>query len=426
MAVVKIPRDTQQLVDEKGNITRPWRQYLISFQSDSVESSPNINALSVFNSTGYIVYTGSNTFAGRTIGGTAPITVTNGTGVSGNTTIALSTSGVSTGTYGTASSIPTITVDTYGRITSASNTSVQITESQVTNLVSDLAGKQASNANLTAISSYNTTGYVVYTGSNTFVGRTITGTANSITVTNGDGAAGNTTLAISATYPGQTSITTLGTVTTGTWNGTKTGLAYGGTNADLSATGGASQVLKQTSSGAAITVGQLAASDLSNGTTGSGSVVLATSPTITTPGIVGVTNAGNATAGNVGEYNSSATGGAAVSAGTSGQFGNITSISLTAGDWDVSGTFIPIINGAVITSGTWDVNLSAFSGNTTTDLVVGDNYLTISHLTNVGSMSIPAWRVNVSSTTTIYLKGRVSYSSGTPQWYGRISARRVR
>jgi hypothetical protein len=58
-------------------------------------------------------------------------------------------------------------------------------------------------------------------------------------------------------------------------------LARGGTNADLSATGGASQVLKQVSAGAAITVGQLAASDLSNGVTGSGAVVLATAPTIT-------------------------------------------------------------------------------------------------------------------------------------------------
>lgn len=71
----------------------------------------------------------------------------------------------------------------------------------------------------------------------------------------------------------------------GTWAGNKIGLAYGGTNADLSATGGSSQVLKQSSAGAAITVGQLAASDLSNGTTGSGAVVLATSPTLTAPNL---------------------------------------------------------------------------------------------------------------------------------------------
>lgn len=51
---------------------------------------------------------------------------------------------------------------------------------------------------------------------------------------------------------------------------------------DFSATGGASQVVKQTSAGGALTVAQLAASDLSNGTTGSGAVALATAPTFVT------------------------------------------------------------------------------------------------------------------------------------------------
>jgi hypothetical protein len=60
-------------------------------------------------------------------------------------------------------------------------------------------------------------------------------------------------------------------------------LARGGTASDLSATGGTSHVLKQASAGAVVTVGQLAASDLSNGTTGSGAAVLATSPTLVTP-----------------------------------------------------------------------------------------------------------------------------------------------
>lgn len=64
------------------------------------------------------------------------------------------------------------------------------------------------------------------------------------------------------------------------WTGTL-GVSRGGTGASLSATGGASQVLKQTSVGAAVTVGQLAASDLSNGVTGSGAVVLQSSPSLT-------------------------------------------------------------------------------------------------------------------------------------------------
>lgn len=49
-------------------------------------------------------------------------------------------------------------------------------------------------------------------------------------------------------------LTTLGTINTGVWQGTKINLSYGGTNADLSATGGTSQFLKQVSTGANITV----------------------------------------------------------------------------------------------------------------------------------------------------------------------------
>lgn len=66
--------------------------------------------------------------------------------------------------------------------------------------------------------------------------------------------------------------------------GTNTVTLPAGTT-DFSATGGTSQVVKQTSAGGALTVAQLAASDLSNGTTGSGAVVLATSPTLVTPAL---------------------------------------------------------------------------------------------------------------------------------------------
>lgn len=54
-------------------------------------------------------------------------------------------------------------------------------------------------------------------------------------------------------------------------------LPAGTTN--FSATGGTSQVVKQTTAGGALTVAQLAASDLSNGVTGTGSVVLDSGPT---------------------------------------------------------------------------------------------------------------------------------------------------
>lgn len=62
-------------------------------------------------------------------------------------------------------------------------------------------------------------------------------------------------------------------------------VAQGGTGSDLSATGGTSQVLRQSTVGGNVSVSQLAASDLTNGTTGSGAVVLASSPTLTTPAL---------------------------------------------------------------------------------------------------------------------------------------------
>lgn len=67
---------------------------------------------------------------------------------------------------------------------------------------------------------------------------------------------------------------------------------------DFTATGGTSRVLKQTSVGGAITVAQLAASDLSNGTIGSGAVALAVSPTFTgTVGAAAITATGNVSVG---------------------------------------------------------------------------------------------------------------------------------
>lgn len=53
------------------------------------------------------------------------------------------------------------------------------------------------------------------------------GTTDNITLTVGSN--GVTTVSIASTYPGQTSITTLGTITTGTWHGTTIDAAHGGT-----------------------------------------------------------------------------------------------------------------------------------------------------------------------------------------------------
>jgi microcystin-dependent protein len=53
----------------------------------------------------------------------------------------LATSGVTLGSYGSATSVAAFTVDAKGRLTAAGNTSIQIAESQVTDLTTDLAAK---------------------------------------------------------------------------------------------------------------------------------------------------------------------------------------------------------------------------------------------------------------------------------------------
>lgn len=90
---------------------------------------------------------------------------------------------------------------------------------------------QAFDADLSALAAISTNGFLAHTGAGTAASRTITGTTNQIDVSNGDGVSGNPTLSMSATYVGQASITTLGTVTTGTWNGTAVDVAHGGTGA---------------------------------------------------------------------------------------------------------------------------------------------------------------------------------------------------
>jgi len=73
-------------------------------------------------------------------------------------------------------------------------------------------GVQPSSSTLDALSSFNTNGIMVQTDTSEFIGRTITGTASQVTVTDGDGVAGNPTISLpdsgvtAATYGSSTQV----------------------------------------------------------------------------------------------------------------------------------------------------------------------------------------------------------------------------
>lgn len=151
----------------------------------------------------------------------------------------------------------------------------------------------------------------------------------------------------------------------------------------------------------------------------------------TTKGVKGTTTNDNAAALNVGEYVSSviALTNIAVASGT---YFDVTSISLTAGDWDISVNFNILRNAATFTALNFQTGATTTTGASSTGLVDGDNLGIMNvgaSLTTFGEMSIavPGFRVSLGSTTTYYLKGFLAtFTAGTPQYAGRISARRVR
>lgn len=110
-----------------------------------------------------------------------------------------------------------VTISDTGDVSAASltlTTDLPVTEggtgaSTAGNALSNLGG-QPLDATLTSLAAYNTNGLLTQTAADTFTGRTLTGTANQITVTNGDGVAGDPTLTIPASLqaPGDIRATT--------------------------------------------------------------------------------------------------------------------------------------------------------------------------------------------------------------------------
>lgn len=133
----------------------------------------------------------------------------------------------------------------------------------------------------------------------------------------------------------------------------------------------------------------------------------------------GVTDASDAAAGKVGEVITAS--GSGVSLSTTATVYNVVSVSLTAGDWDVSG----VVQATNTSGATYQsAGLSLTSATVDDVLYLSGGPLTI----GVGSLrtATPSRRISVSSTTTVYLVAQVNFSGGTVTGSGRITARRRR
>ncbi len=170
-------------------------------------------------------------------------------------------------------------------------------------------------------------------------------------------------------------------------------LAKGGSGSDLSATGPG--MLQQATNGAVVTIA-------------------ATGQYLAT-----ATN-DDAAVGKLGQYQSSNNTGAPVSLSNNTP-ANMTTLSLTAGDWDVYG----------------DIVLNSSAGMTTTkgavstvsgSFAVGSPY-EIQNAAGVASLAqfgVPVTRISIAITTTIYLVALAAFGSGTVTASGTLRARRAR
>lgn len=133
----------------------------------------------------------------------------------------------------------------------------------------------------------------------------------------------------------------------------------------------------------------------------------------------------NATAGNVGEYVESViAAGSAVSL-VSSTAKTITSISLGAGDWDVTGAVSFAPNAATsITALSGSISLVDNTNDAT--YTWSDRFGAVVPAANVGGFAITKRRLSLNGTTTVYLVGASVFSINTNAGFGIISARRVR
>jgi len=180
-----------------------------------------------------------------------------------------------------------------------------------------------------------------------------------------------------------------------------------------------------------------------SGASGTGSFAGTTSPTFVTPvlgagsatslsfsstsGIIGTTTNNDAAAGSVGEFVSSVIAAASAVSVTSTTIKDITSISLTAGDWNVWGNVVFLF--ATATNYTALISWVSSTSVTQPDASLITDFSNSGNAPGNGSAiscNTLMRRFSLSGTTTIYVSSQQVFTGGTMTACGGIYARRIR
>lgn len=143
--------------------------------------------------------------------------------------------------------------------------------------------------------------------------------------------------------------------------------------------------------------------------------------------IPGTTTNDNASAGNVGEYISSSIATGSAVALTTATPANVTSVSLTAGDWDCRASLVHKL--AATTS--YTILKSSISTTTAADgsLATGtmDEHATAANVPAIDiSRVVGPTRLSLSATTTVFLVADDTFTVSTDAGYGILACRRAR
>jgi hypothetical protein len=163
-------------------------------------------------------------------------------------------------------------------------------------------------------------------------------------------------------------------------------------------------------------------------TAGTGNHIQISGVDITRGQILGESTTGSATAGNIGEYIESVIAVGSATALTTNVAKTVTSISLSAGDWDVAGN-VSLVLGATTSITFMQASISLT--NNTADITNGRAFTNTINATvpTAGTdyaMPIQPVRFSVSGATTVFLVAFSTFTVSTTTAYGIIRARRVR